>query len=115
MSLFSRTRLPAFLLLPPAIAIAVAVFAASIVPLSAQEDSQSTPEQAPGIPEFLKTVSEAPRALLVETLALRPAVVDKIMAHREAGGTFKSIGEFRAVTAIDGQELLKVLEVFRGD
>ncbi len=76
------------------------------------EDDLEVPEPDSPIAMLLKTVSTAPEKTLSTAPGLSPQVVAKIMAHRAAGGSFKTIDEFRKVTGISSQEFLAALEAY---
>jgi hypothetical protein len=108
------SRAPAILLGVAGI-LAVALFLGPSGPIwcASTEDHLEAPEPDSPAAMLLKTVSTAPEKTLSTTPGLSPQVVAKIMAHRAAGGSFKTIDEFRKVTGISAQEFHAALKPYR--
>lgn len=94
------------------IAIAAAWFAAALpsTPLAAPPaetaaSGEKGPEVGGAATAFLGFVTKAGEEALRSAPGLTRPVVDKLLAHRKSGGTFKNLVEFRRITGISPQDM----------
>ncbi len=108
------SRAPAILLgLPGILAVALLLAPMASIWSASTEEKLAVPEPDSPRGMLLKTVSTAPEKTLSTAPGLSAQVVAKIMAHRAAGGSFKTIDEFKKVTGISKQELIAALKPYR--